>query len=68
MFSLRPLKICALAYGDEDHMIRTRGKDSASRAIFDWIESVESGSRTRLALRFSLGIYQSVSRMISVQE
>ena len=58
LFSLRSLKICALAYGDEDHMIRTRGKDSVSRAIFDWMESVESGSMTRLALRFSLGICQ----------
>jgi hypothetical protein len=35
LLALRSLKISALAYGDEDHIIRRRGKVSVNRTILD---------------------------------
>lgn len=31
------MKISAVAYGDEDHIIRRRGNVSVKRTSFDWI-------------------------------
>ena len=51
LLALRSLKMSALAYGDEDHIIRRRGKVSVNRTILDWMvvdEYVDGGSKELL--------------------
>jgi hypothetical protein len=36
LFAFTSLKISAVAYGDDDHMMRKRGKERVSNTSFDW--------------------------------
>ena len=49
---LRSLKMSAVAYGDEDHIIRRRGKVSVNRTILDWMVGDEYVGRSEGPLDF----------------